>query len=76
MFDVDESTCQKVSQWLCGLEGGNQVAIKAEELQEERIKELGSLKQNPRISLILNVNLAVIFAIGLFLYLYFTFHKA
>ena len=52
------------------------MTIKAEELQEERIKKLGSLKQNPRISLILNVNLAVIFAIGLFLYLYFTFHKA
>jgi hypothetical protein len=72
----DDSMCRKAYKWLCGLEVGHQDAVNAEQLQEERIKKSSNLKQNPRISLILNINLGIIFSVGLFLYVYFTFHRA
>ena len=74
--DAEEGMCRKAYKWLCGLEAGHQDAIQAEQQQEERLKKLSSLKQNPRTSLILNINLGIIFSVGLFLYLYFTFHRA
>jgi hypothetical protein len=75
-LDNEDTMCRKAYKWLCGLETGHQDAVEAEQLQEERIKKLSSLKQNPRTSLILNINLGIIFSVGLFLYLYFTFHRA
>ena len=75
--DEDETMCKKAYKWLCGLDvDGPENAINAEQEQEERIKKLSSLKQDPRTSLILNINLGVIFSVGLFLYIYFTFHRA
>ncbi|CAB4016059.1 CAAX prenyl protease 1 homolog [Paramuricea clavata] len=58
----DDSMCRKAYKWLCGLEVGHQDAVNAEQLQQERIKKSSSLKQNPRISLILNINLGIIFS--------------
>ncbi|XP_028415401.1 sodium/glucose cotransporter 4-like [Dendronephthya gigantea] len=76
IVEDDDSMCRKTYKWLCGLEAGHEDAVKAERQQEERIKKLSSLKQDPRTSLILNINLGIIFSVGLFLYLYFTFHHA
>ena len=75
--DNEETMFKKAYKWLCGLDvNGSQNTVNAEQEQEERIKKLSSLKQDPRTSLILNINLGIIFSVGLFLYIYFTFHRA
>ena len=75
-FIIDENVCKKTYTWLCGLDHGEPGAVDHDKLEEERIRSLSSLKQSPRANLLLNINLGIICSVGLFLYIYFTFHKA
>lgn len=71
----ENSLCKKTYKWLCGIEIQNEDTAVAEQVrEEERMKKLSSLKQDPRVNLFLNINLCIIFAVGAFLYIFFTVH--
>ncbi|CAH1791826.1 unnamed protein product [Owenia fusiformis] len=57
--------------WFCGFdttEEGLQTALK----HEAHLQKITSLKQDPRAKIFLNINLVIIFIIGIFLYIYFS----
>ena len=67
-----ESKIKRFYSWFCGYEAGTEEAKKAAHEQHERLQMITSLERNPYAETFLNINVIVILAVGLYLYLFFS----
>ena len=67
-----ESKIKRFYSWFCGYEAGTEEAKQAAHEQHERLATLTSLERNPLAETFLNINMIIILAVGLYLYLYFS----
>eukprot|EP00795_Rhopilema_esculentum_P004228 gene4228-20417_t len=63
---------KKICYFVCGMSSDAEEIKRTHEEQKEYLKELTSLKQNPRARLTLLVNLVVVCAVALFLFIFFS----
>jgi len=66
------SRLKRFYSWFCGYEAGTEEAKKAAHDQHERLAHITSLERNPVAETFLNINVFVILAVGLYLYIFFS----
>ena len=66
------SMIKRFYSWFCGYEAGTEEAKKAAHEQHERLQQLTSLERNRYAETFLNINVLIIMAIGLYLYIFFS----
>lgn len=66
-----KSVIRRGYDWFCGFDDSEEGALSAQE-QAERLQKITSLKQDKRAKVFLLANLIVLFAIGTFLYAFFS----
>lgn len=66
------SKIKRFYSWFCGYEAGTEEAKKAAHEQHERLQQLTSLERNRYAETFLNINVLIIMAIGLYLYIFFS----
>lgn len=66
------SKIKRFYSWFCGYEAGTEEAKKAAHEQHERLQHLTSLERNRYAETFLNINVLIVMAIGLYLFIFFS----
>ena len=67
-----ESKVKQFYSWFCGYDAETEEAKQAAHEQHERLAMITSLERDPYAETFLNINVIVILAIGLYLYIFFS----
>ena len=67
-----ESKLKRFYSWFCGYDAETEEAKQAAHEQHERLAMITSLERNPYAETFLNINVVIILAIGLYLYIFFS----
>ena len=66
-----QSLVRRGYDWFCGFDDSAD-AVRSREEQQEHLRKITSLKQNPKAKLFLNINLAFLVCLATFLYVFFS----
>lgn len=67
-----ESKLKRFYSWFCGYDAETEEAKRAAYEQHERLAMITSLERNPYAETFLNINVIIILAVGLYLYIFFS----
>ena len=67
-----ESKLKRFYSWFCGYDAETEEAKRAAHEQHERLATITSLERNPYAETFLNINVIIILAVGLYLYIFFS----
>jgi len=67
-----ESKLKRFYSWFCGYNAETEEAKRAAHEQHERLAMITSLERNPYAETFLNINVIIILAVGLYLYIFFS----
>lgn len=67
-----ESKLKRFYSWFCGYDAETEEAKQAAHEQHERLAMITSLERNPYAETFLNINVVIILAVGLYLYIFFS----
>ena len=67
-----ESKLKRFYSWFCGYDAETEEAKRAAHEQHERLAMITSLERNPYAETFLNINVIIILAVGLYLYIFFS----
>lgn len=67
-----ESKIKRLYSWFCGYDAETEEAKRAAHEQHERLAMITSLERNPYAETFLNINVIIILAVGLYLYIFFS----